>query len=152
MPRISKLVFAARTFIIADENKGKRVVYVSVDGGMGSDLVNIRVIDILKSKYGDLYSWANVCISGTHTHSGIGSRDKSTQPFSLHLRFPTNMLGPAGFLQYVLYQMTSIGYVEETLSSWVNGIVASIEMAHNSLTEADIMVANSDLLESNINR
>ena len=62
---------------------------MSVDGGMGSDLVNKRVIDALKEKFGDLYTTENIVISGTHTHSG-----------------------PGGFLQYVLYHITSLGFVQ----------------------------------------
>lgn len=41
--------------------------------------------------------------SGTHTHSA-----------------------PAGFLQYTLYQMTSYGFSEETMSAFVEGIAQSI--------------------------
>lgn len=41
--------------------------------------------------------------SGTHTHSG-----------------------PAGFLQYTLYQITSLGFFEETMSAFVEGIAQSI--------------------------
>lgn len=40
----------ARSFIFADDNK--RVVYVSVDGGMGSDLVNMKVLDKINAKIG----------------------------------------------------------------------------------------------------
>jgi len=67
-----------------------RITFVSIDGCMSSDLVKSKVIDrvsnILKSR--DLYTMENVCISATHTHSG-----------------------PGGFLQYALYQTTSLGFV-----------------------------------------
>jgi neutral ceramidase len=85
----------ARAYIFADEKK--RFAYVSVDGGMGSDLVNMKVVEKLNEKFGSLYSDQNLCISGTHTHSG-----------------------PAGFLQYVLYQVTSLGFVKETFDAWVS--------------------------------
>lgn len=66
-----------------DEN---RVAFVSVDGGMGSDLVNMRVVDYLESALGEsIYTIENIAISGTHTHSG-----------------------PAGFLQYVLFQVLKV--------------------------------------------
>ena len=39
-----------------------------------------------------------MCISGTHTHSG-----------------------PAGYFQYLLYEVTSLGFVQETLDSLVDG-------------------------------
>lgn len=61
----------------------------------------LQIIKRLKSKYGDLYNERNVAISGTHTHSG-----------------------PGGFHQYLLYDITSLGFVNETFVSLVEGIVA----------------------------
>lgn len=40
----------SRAYVFADE--AKRNVFVSVDGGMGSDLVKMKVIDKLTAKYG----------------------------------------------------------------------------------------------------
>ena len=60
----------------------------------------VQVIDKLKDKYGSEYTDENVCLSGTHTHSG-----------------------PAGFHQYVLFEVTSLGYVKQTLDALVDGIV-----------------------------
>jgi neutral ceramidase len=70
-----------------------------------------------------------LAISGTHTHSG-----------------------PAGFLQYVLFQVTSLGYVKETLDTWVDSISKAIIMAHRNLQNAKILVNTGKLYESNINR
>ena len=65
------------------------------------DLWFFQIIKRLRSKYGDLYNERNVAISGTHTHSG-----------------------PGGFHQYLLYDVTSLGFVNETFVSLVEGIVA----------------------------
>ena len=50
----------SRAFIFMEgegEGEGRRVCFVSVDGGMGSDIVNMRVLDRLQEKYGpDLYN------------------------------------------------------------------------------------------------
>lgn len=123
----------ARSYVVLDTDTDKRVVYVSVDGGMGSDIVNKMVIEYLNSKLSpaeqNLYNLDNVAISGTHTHSG-----------------------PAGFLQYVLYQVTSLGYVKETLATWVSSIGESILQAHNKLTAGTIYVNSGKLYGSNINR
>ena len=54
----------------------------------------------LEAKYPGEYSTQNVLLSGTHTHSG-----------------------PGGFLQYLLFAITSKGLVEQTLYSLVDGIV-----------------------------
>ena len=58
------------------------------------------MLDKLKVAYGDMYRADNVMISGTHTHSGV-----------------------AGFHQYVLYLVTSLGFVRESYDNLVNGIV-----------------------------
>lgn len=60
----------------------------------------LQIVRRLKSKYGDIYNERNICITGTHTHST-----------------------PAGFHQYLLYDITSLGFVKETFDSLVEGIV-----------------------------
>ena len=63
----------ARAFVIADDTS--RIVYVSVDGGMGSDLVVMRVVAALEQRLGSrIYTEENICISGTHTH-GVSMTD-----------------------------------------------------------------------------
>ena len=47
----------------------------------------------------DLYSAKNVLLSATHTHSG-----------------------PAGYMQYALFQMPSIGFNNQTFNALVDGI------------------------------
>ena len=42
----------ARAYAFEDENK-KRFVFVSLDGGMGSDLVNMRVVEKLNAELGE---------------------------------------------------------------------------------------------------
>lgn len=58
-----------------------------------------QVLKNLEKKFGKMYTQQNVAISGTHTHST-----------------------PAGFLQYVLYDVTSLGFVKETFDALVDGI------------------------------
>lgn len=79
--------------------------------------------------YGDLYTDDNVCLSGIHTHSG-----------------------PAGYFQYVLYEVMSLGFVGETLDMVVDGIVESIRIAHESMTLGHLYVNQGELLDANINR
>lgn len=118
----------ARTFVITDDIK--TIAIVTVENGMGSDLVKSKVISELGLKMGNnIFTNDNVCISGTHTHSG-----------------------PAGFLQYVLFQLTSIGFVKETFDTLVNGIVESIYMAYQNMEEAKIKSNVGKLQDANINR
>ena len=58
------------------------------------------VRSVLQALYGGLYTEQNVAISGTHTHSG-----------------------PGGYLQYVLYDITSLGFVRQSYDALVFGIV-----------------------------
>ena len=55
---------------------------------------------VVQEVYGQLYTQENVAISGIHTHSG-----------------------PAGYLQYLLYDIPARGFVHETFNVLVNGIV-----------------------------
>merc|ERR1719193_1483597 len=118
----------SRAYIIEDL-KGNRAVFVSVDAAMTGQLVRNEVVKRLKSKYKGLYNDQNVCISSTHTHSG-----------------------PAGYLQFVLFEITNLGFSKANFNAMVNGIVRSIERAHDSMRPANIFVNQGDLLDANINR
>ena len=59
-----------------------------------------QVVKRLEAKYKDLYSIQNVAISGTHSHSGV-----------------------AGFLEHLLFQVTSLGFIPEAFYAQVDGIV-----------------------------
>ena len=87
------------------------------------------MVEELKKLYGDLYFDDNVLISGTHTHST-----------------------PAGFFQYVLFEVTSLGFVKESLDALVEGVVESIKMAHEDMREGSLYVNSGELLDANINR
>ena len=62
--------------------------------------VYTQVVKRLSSLFPGMYNETNVCISGIHTHSG-----------------------PGGFHQYVLFDVTSLGFVRESMDALVEGIV-----------------------------
>ncbi|KAL6955535.1 ceramidase [Sarracenia purpurea var. burkii] len=66
---------------------------------MASQLVTIKVLERLKARYGGLYSEQNVAISGTHTQAG-----------------------PGGYLQLVIYLITSLGFVRQSFDVIVDGM------------------------------
>ena len=68
-------------------------------------------------RYGDLYTEQNVAISGIHTHAG-----------------------PGGYLQYVVYIVTSLGFVRQSFDVIVDGIEKSIVQAHENLRPGSIFV------------
>ncbi|MBA0552588.1 hypothetical protein Golob_023387 [Gossypium lobatum] len=118
----------ARSFIVA-EPQGKRVVFVNLDACMASQLVTIKVLERLKARYGNLYTEHNVAISGIHTHAG-----------------------PGGYLQYVVYIVTSLGFVRQSFDALVDGIEKSIVQAHENLQPGSIFVNKGELLDAGVNR
>eukprot|EP00803_Ostreobium_quekettii_P008842 evm.model.scf_195.7 EVM.evm.TU.scf_195.7 scf_195:39486-43547(-) len=79
--------------------------------------------------YGGLYNENNLAISGIHTHSG-----------------------PGGYLQYLLYSITAMGFVKESYDPIVKGIVQAVKQAHESVVPGKIHVNSGELLGASINR
>uniref|UniRef100_A0A669B833 Neutral ceramidase n=1 Tax=Oreochromis niloticus TaxID=8128 RepID=A0A669B833_ORENI len=86
------------------------------------------VLQALQVKYGDLYQQDNVVLSGTHTHCG-----------------------PGGYFQYTLFMITS-GYMKAAIEPLVNGIVKSIDIAHNNMKPGRIYRNRGELDDSSLNR
>ncbi|NXQ12056.1 ASAH2 ceramidase, partial [Peucedramus taeniatus] len=119
----------SRAFIVAEPQGSKRVVFVSADIGMVSQRVRLEVLKQLRSKYGELYRQDNVILSGTHTHSG-----------------------PGGYFQYTLFWVTSKGLVKPALKSIVDGIVKSIDIAHENMKRGRLFINRGTVENSQINR
>ncbi|OPJ79500.1 hypothetical protein AV530_001626 [Patagioenas fasciata monilis] len=119
----------SRAFIVADLDDSRRVVFVSADIGMVSQRVRLEVLEKLKSKYGELYRQDNVILSGTHTHSG-----------------------PGGYFQYTLFWITSKGLIRPSLNAIVNGIVKSIDIAHQNMTRGRLFINRGTVENSQMNR
>ncbi|XP_039337168.1 neutral ceramidase isoform X2 [Mauremys reevesii] len=119
----------SRAFIVAEPDNSKRVVFVSSDIGMVSQRLRLEVLKQLKSKYGELYRQDNVILSGTHTHSG-----------------------PAGYFQYTIFLLTSKGLIKPSLNALVNGIVKSIDIAHDNMKQGRLFINKGLVENSQINR
>ncbi|KAK7243480.1 hypothetical protein RIF29_38278 [Crotalaria pallida] len=119
----------ARTFIVTENLEGPRFVFVNLDAGMTSQLLTIKVLERLKSRFGNLYTEDNVAISGTHTHAG-----------------------PDGYLQYLVYSVTSLGFVKQCFEAIANAIEQSIIQAHNNLKPGSIFINTGDVKGAGINR
>ncbi|CAF0953094.1 unnamed protein product [Adineta steineri] len=121
----------SRAFIIGDPNKeANRVVYVSVDNGMGFQIIKTEVVDRLNKTFGSkLYNDKNVLMSGTHTHST-----------------------PGGTGGTALVDITTFGFVKENWEACVNGIVQSIIRAHKNLQLGRIKMNVGQVDNANINR
>lgn len=69
-----------------------------------------------------MYTEENVAISGTHTHAG-----------------------PGGYLQYVVYSVTSLGFVKQSFDAIANAIEQSIIQAHNNLKPGSIFMNTGNM-------
>ena len=68
-----------------------RIAYVSCDLGMMGQLIKMEVLEKLNKEFGNsTFRNDNLVLSATHTHSG-----------------------PAGYMEYIMYSISSFGFVEE---------------------------------------
>ncbi|XP_017406801.1 neutral ceramidase 2 [Vigna angularis] len=119
----------ARTFIVGESPDGPRFVFVNLDACMASQLLTIKLLQRLNSRFGNLYSEENVAISGTHTHGG-----------------------PGGYMQYLVYSVTSLGFVKQSFDVIADAIEQSIIQAHNNLKPASIYLNIGEVKDAGINR
>ena len=69
-----------------------RITYVSCDLGMMGQLIKMEVLEKLEQEFGNnTFRNDNLVLSATHTHSG-----------------------PAGYMQYIMYSISSFGFVEDS--------------------------------------
>lgn len=105
----------SRAFVVADKsNPDDRWVYVVLDAQSGDTAVRYGVLDGLKS-LGDeykVYGHNNLALTGTHSHAG-----------------------PGAWFNYLLPQITSLGFDKQSYQALVDGAVLSIKRAHESLQE-----------------
>jgi neutral ceramidase len=105
----------ARSFIIGEvDNPENRFVYVVIDAVFGDTAVRNGILEgvaALGSDY-SVYGQSNMAVTGTHSHSG-----------------------PGGWFNYLLPQVTSLGFDRQGYQAIVDGTVLSIKRAHESLQE-----------------
>lgn len=122
----------SRAFIVAHmSNPSDRFVYLVLDTQSGDTAVRYGILSKLRElgpEY-DVYSQHNVAVTGTHSHSG-----------------------PAGWLNYLLPQITSKGFDHQGYQAIVDGAVLSIQRAHESLQPGYLSVGSTKVKGANINR
>ncbi|WP_436494235.1 neutral/alkaline ceramidase [Actinokineospora sp. HUAS TT18] len=119
----------SRAFIAVDQSTGKRVAYVNADLAMIFRAVQEGVLAKLKPRYGDLYTKENLLLSATHTHSG-----------------------PGGYSHNLAYNLSILGFQEQTFNAIVDGIVESVVEAHNDLKPGTISLGRGELTNASVNR
>jgi neutral ceramidase len=96
---------------------------------MGDTGIRRSIVSQLSSLYPEYYNNANIALSSTHQHSGVG-----------------------GYLENLLPQLTALGYVKETADAIVAGTVLAVQRAHASLKPGKLSIGNTTILDANTNR
>ncbi|KAJ3198986.1 hypothetical protein HDU67_003186, partial [Dinochytrium kinnereticum] len=115
----------ARAFIFSDGSQ--KVAIVNVDACMMGDAIKRRVLE----RVGEMIEMTDetLSISATHTHSG-----------------------PGGYLEHVLYQITSMGLVDDSLDAIVDGIVDALTAANANLRPSRLFLSAGEIKGAAINR
>ncbi|WP_083232720.1 neutral/alkaline non-lysosomal ceramidase N-terminal domain-containing protein [Endozoicomonas atrinae] len=119
----------SRAFIFLDPETENRLLFASIDIGSIEHHIFLEVLDRLNERYGDLYRKDNTILSATHTHAG-----------------------PAGYYHTRKHYSMSGPLQKEHFNRIVAGIVSSIEVAHNDLQPANILINKGDVIGAGANR
>ncbi|KAI1463945.1 Neutral/alkaline nonlysosomal ceramidase [Daldinia caldariorum] len=122
----------SRAFIIADPvNPSDRFIYLVLDTQSGDTAVRYGILSGLQElgpEYA-VYGHHNLAVTGTHSHSG-----------------------PGAWLNYLLPQITSKGFDQQSYRAIVDGALLSIRHAHESLTPGHVSIGSTKVFGANINR
>lgn len=120
----------SRAFIVGNvNNPAENFVYIIADLQSGDTAVRNGVLENLSAMYGNLYTKDNVAVVGTHNHNG-----------------------PGAWLNYLLPQVTTLGFEPESYAAIVNGIVLSVQRAHDSLAPGFLSLNKGLVQDANANR
>ncbi|KAF2502657.1 Neutral/alkaline nonlysosomal ceramidase [Lophium mytilinum] len=122
----------SRAFIVGDpKDPSQRFVYMVLDTQSGDTAVRYGILEGLASLGSEysMYSQKNVAVTGTHSHSG-----------------------PGAWLNYLLPQITSLGFSKQSYQAIVDGAVLSIKRAHESMELGTISAGTKTIKNANINR
>jgi neutral ceramidase len=122
----------SRAFIVGSPNNpSERIVYMVLDTQSGDTAIRNGILEglhALGSEY-SVYTKNNVAVTGTHSHSG-----------------------PGAWLNYLLPQITSLGFDKQSYQAIVDGAVLSIQRAHQGLALGTVSAGSAKIADANINR
>ena len=122
----------SRSFIVGNpSDTSERFVYLVLDTQSGDTAVRNGILEGLKAlgpQY-SIYTKNNVAVTGTHSHAG-----------------------PGAWLNYLLPQITSLGFDKQSYSAIVDGALLSIQRAHEGLALGTISAGSAKIADANINR
>ncbi|KAF2665737.1 Neutral/alkaline nonlysosomal ceramidase [Microthyrium microscopicum] len=122
----------ARAFIVGDVAKPTdRFIYLNIDTSCGDTAIRNGILEgiaALGSNY-TAYGQQNVAVVGTHQHSG-----------------------PGAYMNYLLPQVTSLGFDPQSYQAIVDGSVLAVKRAHEALTPGYLSIATTNVTNASINR
>ncbi|KAI1178625.1 Neutral/alkaline nonlysosomal ceramidase [Nemania sp. FL0916] len=122
----------SRAFIVADPSRSAdKFIYLVLDTQSGDTAVRYGILSGIRDlgpEYAD-YGHHNLAVTGTHSHSG-----------------------PGAWLNYLLPQITSKGFDQQSYRAIVDGAIESIKRAHESLTPGHLSIGSTKVFGANINR
>lgn len=122
----------SRAFIIGDMNKPTDcLVYLVLDTQSGDTAIRHGVLEGLRKlgKGYAVYGQRNLAVTGTHSHSG-----------------------PGAWLNYLLPQITSKGFHQQSYQAIVDGALLSIKRAHERRETGHLSFGSTEVEDANINR
>ncbi|KAL9712181.1 hypothetical protein Ac2012v2_005258 [Leucoagaricus gongylophorus] len=120
----------SRAFIVADASSpNDRIIFINADIAMGDTGVRRSIVGNITNQFPGIYTNENIAFVGTHQHSGVG-----------------------GYLENLLPQVTSLGYVKQSADAIVTGTVLAVQRAHANLAPGRLSLGNTTILDANINR
>jgi neutral ceramidase len=122
----------SRAFIVGNPSlPSERIVYMVLDTQSGDSAVRNGILEGLQAMGPEysVYGKNNVAVTGTHSHAG-----------------------PGAWLNYLLPQITSLGFDKQSYQAIVDGALLSIKRAHEGLSLGTLSAGSAKITDTNINR
>ncbi|KAF1917703.1 neutral ceramidase precursor [Ampelomyces quisqualis] len=122
----------SRSFIVGNpSDTTERFVYMVLDTQSGDTAIRNGILEGLAAMGPEfsIYGKNNVAVTGTHSHAG-----------------------PGAWLNYLLPQITSLGFDKQSYRAIVDGALLSIRRAHDGLSLGTLSVGSAKISDTNINR
>lgn len=120
----------SRAFIVASPSSpSARILYIISDIASGDTAIRAGLLDELQRLYPNVYTRANVAFVGTHSHAG-----------------------PGAYFNYLLPQITTLGFDQQSYRAIVDGTVRAVKRAHESLAPGYLTLGKGEVIDGGINR
>ena len=110
----------ARAFIAVDRASGKRNLIVVLDTLTSWQSLRDELVKRIRAEFGSAYDESNIMITATHTHAT-----------------------PGGITHQSLYNITTLGFHQDTFNAQVDGSLKAIRQATKDLAPGNLTISSS---------